>query len=346
MRVCGEQPDIGDWFLLYFANQEYPEGLPCDRSPLLPGGFDAGSRDWVFYGQKIQDDRGDEPARHPLGAATPENIDWGKRVAAASSFPMSAQADAATLRAVLGPIRRANKIVVRDVGQASFCWLKDVEDRVILYYDVGWPLPFNRKTAPPRFTIDFTRVPVVLSHWDWDHLHYALRPEGRHLKECSWIVPIQKLGPGAAWFANELSKKGKLLGWRASVLSTTVGSIGPCNASPDNTNNSGLAMIVSLLSGQSILLVGDADYEFLPGALKGPIDGMVVTHHGARFASSWTAIPKPNRAHSKCIVSYGKGNSYGHPHEDAIDKHNSAGWRQIIPTAAFKGVARSDREFR
>ena len=130
------------------------------------------------------------------------------------------------------------------------------------------------------------------------------------------------------------------------MLSTTVGSIGPCNASPDNTNNSGLAMIVSLLSGQSILLVGDADYEFLPGALKGPIDGMVVTHHGARFASSWTAIPKPNRAHSKCIVSYGKGNSYGHPHEDAIDKHNSAGWRQIIPTAAFKGVARSDREFR
>jgi hypothetical protein len=247
MRVCGELPDIGDWFLLYFANQEYPEGLPCDRSPLQPGGFDAESRDWIFYGQKILDDRGDEPPRHPLGAATPENIDWGKRVAAASSFPTSAQADAATLRAVLGPINRANKIVVRDVGQASFCWLKDVEDRVILYYDVGWPLPFNRKTAPPRFTIDFTRVPVVLSHWDWDHLHYALRPEGRHLKECSWIVPIQKLGPGAAWFGNELSKKGKLLGWRASVLTTTVGSIGPCDASPDNTNNSGLAMTVSVV---------------------------------------------------------------------------------------------------
>jgi hypothetical protein len=65
----------------------------------------------------------------------------------------------------------------------------------------------------------YTRAPVVLSHWDWDHLHFALRPEGRYLKDSKWIVPIQKLGPGAARFANEHSKSGRL-GWKASGLNS------------------------------------------------------------------------------------------------------------------------------
>jgi beta-lactamase superfamily II metal-dependent hydrolase len=93
--------------------------------------------------------------------------------------------------------------------------------------------------------------------------------------------------------------------------------------------------------------VGDADYDFVANALKLPVDGLAATHHGARFLSAWTSVPKPKRAFAKCILSYGKGNCYGHPHKEAEKKHVSAGWRQnqIISTAGFKGVARDDREF-
>lgn len=344
-RVCGVLPEVGDWFLLYFAERKWPDGLPCQRSPLLAGGFDTAYSNWIFYGEKILDDRGEEPPRHPVGAATSGDVEWGKSIAGASNFPIASEADAPALKSVLAKVGGAKKVVIRDVGQANFCCLKDADDQVILYYDVGWPLPFNQRTAPPRFSVDYTRAPVVLSHWDWDHLHYALRPEGCYLKDSSWIVPIQRLGPGATRFANELSRNRKLFGWKANVLTATVGSIGPCTAPPSNSNNSGLAMRVSLLSGNTFLLVGDADYEFVPSALKQPVDSMAATHHGARFSSSWTSIPKPTRAYAKCIVSYGKGNSYGHPHKEALKKHLSAGWRQIVPTAAFKGIVRADREF-
>jgi hypothetical protein len=344
-RVCGESPEVGDWFLLYFAGRKWQEGLPCQRSPLLVGEFEADFPDWIHYGQKIMDDRGVEPPPHPVGAATSEDIDWGKDIVSDSNFPPASEADEPTLRAVLSSIGVPKKVVVRDVGQANFCCLKDEGNRIALYYDVGWPLSFNKKTAPPRVAIDFTRAPVVLSHWDWDHLHFALRPEGRYLKDSKWIVPIQKLGPGAARFAKELSKNGKLLGWKANGLTFNFGSIAPCTAPSSNSNSSGLAMRVSLRSGKTVLLVGDADYDFVANVLKLPVDGLAATHHGARFLSAWTSVPKPKRAFDKCIVSFGKGNSYGHPHQDALKKHNSAGWRQIIPTAGFKGVARADREF-
>jgi beta-lactamase superfamily II metal-dependent hydrolase len=247
----------------------------------------------------------------------------------------------------LSSIAVPKKVIVRDVGQASFCCLKDEEDRIVLYYDVGWPLSFNKKTEPQRVAIDFTRAPVVLSHWDWDHLHFALRPQGSYLRDSKWIVPIQKLGPGAARFAKELSKSGKLLGWKANGLTFNFGSIAPCTAPSSNSNSSGLAMRVSLQSGKTVLLVGDADYDFVANALKLPVDGLAATHHGARFLSAWTSVPKPKRAFAKCILSYGKGNCYGHPHKEAEKKHVSAGWRQnqIISTAGFKGVARADREF-
>jgi competence protein ComEC len=331
--------------LLYFAGRKWSEGLPCQRSPLQAAGFDVANKDWIYHGQKLLDDRGAEPPPHPLGAATSEDIDWGKSIADSSNFPVASEADDAELKAVLRAIPIPKKVVVRDVGQANFCCLKDESDRIVLYYDVGWPLAFNKRTEPQRVAIDFTRAPIVLSHWDWDHFHYALRPEGRYLKESKWIVPIQKLGPGAARFANQLSNVGNLLGWKSNALTINVGSIAPCTAPSSDSNSSGLAMRVSLQSGRTFLLVGDADYDFVPTALRLPVDGLAATHHGARFPSSWTSIPKPKQAFPRYLVSYGKGNSYRHPHKEGIRKHTSAGWRQMVPTAVFKGIARGDREF-
>jgi hypothetical protein len=85
-RICGEPPEVGDWFLLYFAGRKWPEGLPCQRSPLLAGGFDAAFPDWIHYGQKILDDRGTEPPPHPVGAATSEDIDWEKTLQVLQTF--------------------------------------------------------------------------------------------------------------------------------------------------------------------------------------------------------------------------------------------------------------------
>ena len=94
-------------------------------------------------------------------------------------------------------------VLVRDVGQASFVTLVDNQGREFVHFDVGAPTSFNKHTFPKPFahTICADAI-VILSHWDWDHLHGAhLWPD---LLKCNWIVPNQIVGPGAARLALQL----------------------------------------------------------------------------------------------------------------------------------------------
>ena len=85
------------------------------------------------------------------------------------------------------------KVVVHDVGHASFTTLMDSSGNPLLHFDAGWPIPMNWKTYPQREpNPPFTDL-VVLSHWDWDHLHGYHR--WMDLKSSFWVVPDQFLGP-------------------------------------------------------------------------------------------------------------------------------------------------------
>ena len=103
----------------------------------------------------------------------------------------------------------ATNALVHDVGQASCVTVLDQYFDPVCNFDFGWPISFNRKTAPavkpPCFQ---SRVPVVLSHWDMDHWGLAIRSfptraVGRSIGVTfhasalgrEWIVP----GFGAAW---------------------------------------------------------------------------------------------------------------------------------------------------
>jgi hypothetical protein len=72
-------------------------------------------------------------------------------------------------------------VAVYDVGQASFCALVDQYEHPLMFFDFGWPLPFNKKSLRlpgPFFPLDDSLQrngpqPVVLSHLDWDHWGFA-----------------------------------------------------------------------------------------------------------------------------------------------------------------------------
>lgn len=344
--VCGAEPEVGDWFIFSFVNKKPKHGgLPVWRAPLGDDGFVALARTWIGEGEKISDDR--EPHRPPrsLGAAVPSDHVWAQGIKAASLFPLGAIKSRAAVKQILQIPSELRRVSVRDVGQASFSCLRSLGGSVALYYDVGWPLPFNRRTEPKRFFPDLERAPVVISHWDWDHLCFSLKKAGRHLLDCNWVAPVQKLGPGAARIAHALHAKGRLHSWKGSVVSFGAGKIGYCSATPNDANNSGLAVRVDLSSKSSILLVGDADYQFLPSALTGRSDGLVVTHHGARLVGPLSAVPRPTTNDSKCVISFGRGNTYKHPHRDSLRLHRSAGWQRIETTAGSRFSFRSDKHF-
>jgi hypothetical protein len=341
---CRTEPEVGDWFIFSFVDKKPKNGgLPVWRTPLGNDGFVDLARVWIGEAEKISDDR--EPHRPPrsLGAAAPSDHVWAQGIKAISLFPPGAIKSRGVLKQVLQMPSELRRFSIRDVGQASYSCLRSFGGSAALYYDVGWPLPFNRRTEPKRFFPDLGRAPIVISHWDWDHFCFSLKKAGKHLLDCDWVAPVQKLGPGAARIAHMLHTKRRLHSWKGSVVSFGAGKVGYCSATPSDANNSGLAVRIKLSSKSSILLVGDADYQFLPAALSGKSDALVVTHHGARFVSPLSAVPRPSSSDSKCVISFGRGNTYKHPHADSLRLHRSAGWQRIETTAGSKFRFRSDK---
>jgi beta-lactamase superfamily II metal-dependent hydrolase len=230
-------------------------------------------------------------------------------------------------------------VLVRDVGQASFIILCDGAGRAILHFDVGFPISFNRHTFPADFDIDRTeKPPIILSHWDWDHLHGAFHLP--HLLECPWIVPDQPLGPGAARLARILLGKGNLLVRPDTArIRFPFGELVQSRGPTGDLNDSGLTVLVTLTSGRSALLTGDADYVHLVHAKAKAVDHLIATHHGARFSAGVATVPTPNSRDCTLLIPYGCRNVYRHPHPEALQKHTKAGWTRCVTTAGRKGIA-------
>ncbi|RFZ79483.1 ComEC family competence protein [Lacrimispora amygdalina] len=60
-------------------------------------------------------------------------------------------------------------------------------------------------------------------------------------------------------------------------------------------------------------LLGKTDYHFL-----GEVNVLKTAHHGSRFSSSEPFLDAVSPAWA--VISYGQGNSYGHPHKEVLDR--------------------------
>lgn len=266
----------------------------------------------------------------------------GPLVAACAALPTAATRGDISL--VLKGVPQAESIRVRDVGQANFISLCDDRGRAILHFDVGFPISFNCHTFPSKFGIDTDeKPPIILSHWDWDHLHGALCLP--HLLDCRWIVPEQRLGPGAARLARMLAQRGNLLVRPANAgIRFPFGELVKSRGRASDLNDSGLTVLATLTNGRSALLTGDADYAHLMHTNATKVDHLVATHHGARFNGGAASVPMPANGHGELVISYGYRNVYGHPHPEGLSKHAKSGWTTYVTTAGRRGVAsRGDR---
>ncbi|MBB4263566.1 metallo-hydrolase/oxidoreductase [Bradyrhizobium sp. CIR3A] len=345
-EVAGAPGLPGHWFALEIDKTGSATSIPTWHAQLQPNGFPAHSRGVTTNITYLGTDRDGGPAGpvpRSVGAAVTKQATVPIVVIAACALPSSPNA-AQTIASVLGSVTGATTLRVRDVGQASFSSLCDKDGKAVLHYDVGFPISFNGHTSPNNFDLDETeKPPIVLSHWDWDHLHAAfLHP---HLMDCVWLVPDQKLGPGAARLARILAAKGRLLIHPAGTLTAFPnGEVAHASGPRASLNDAGLTVRVALASGRSVLLTGDVDYSFLAHPSIGSLNYLVATHHGARFASGPAAIPAPVRESGTLLLSYGKRNVYRHPHPDAIKLHTRTGWVYQISTARNGTQLRGDRE--
>lgn len=309
----------GDWFFLVLEPRN-KSGPYVWASALSQNGYQDNvplvlSRvGWLFYEGS--------PPRLPLSSGVPDFVELAQRIAAACKFPVAALASLACAKHSLEIIGAPFDILVHDVGQASFVTLRNESGRAVAHFDAGWPISYNLHTAARTPLISSVPAPVILSHWDWDHLHgFHVLPV---LRDAIWIAPVQKLGPGASRVANLIAKRGALHSLSASVATAGAFTFGRCRGIRGNLNNTGLWVRVILKSGKSLLYVGDGNYDLIPEQYRNSADFLVATHHGAEFSGD---VPQPNKRQGICVVSVGARNTYRHPSSAAISRHIAAGWQ-------------------
>lgn len=105
-------------------------------------------------------------------------------------------------------------------------------------------------------------------------------------------------------------------GWL--VLAPTVYDAGRATLN-DATNRASMVIVWSL-EGRRFLIMGDADHVTIDRLLAGDadlgVDVLLASHHGAYIAN--TAALLDRAAPSFAVVSVGRVNAYGHPHEDTL----------------------------
>src|SRR5262249_38991336 len=119
--------------------------------------------------------------------------DFGRVLASAFSLDHVKDANPAEIWNLLSTAVHA--IVALDVGQGNATALSGDVGDIALYFDFGGGVISNTKTFPKNHAHFCLRpaMPIVLSHWDWDHWSSAERA-GSSSYDCKWIVPRQPLG--------------------------------------------------------------------------------------------------------------------------------------------------------
>lgn len=226
-----------------------------------------------------------------------------------------------------------DRIVILNVGQGNAARV-DLSGLPLFYFDVGGGIFQNRHTY--RLIRRFHSAPfttIILSHWDMDHFFSALHSTNADLLSRNWLAPGPiPARPTHSMLALKIQQFGNLKLWPSNVRSlvSTFGSIviGRSNGPVSNRNASGIVMSVPLECNEKmrrVLLTGDAEYRYIPTAFLQDVDAVIAPHHGGRITGRVFQSRRggKNSAH---VFSYGRGNSFGHPHINALVGHQNAGW--------------------
>ncbi|MDN5069026.1 hypothetical protein [Aliarcobacter butzleri] len=237
---------------------------------------------------------------------------------------------------------KIHNVVVYNVGQGNCNSLTDSSGIPNLYYDFGGGVFQNTKTYPGELLnpnkIKFcytTNPPVVLSHWDWDHMSSIMKIDNQEIKESNWIVPKQEIGITHLKIAVELYNNHKLIVWPDNLSLVNTNNIELQKLTvidKKDKNNNGLVLTVDLshICSGCILLPADANYELINQ--KESYTGLVATHHGASSHNCLNKIPNSMSEAMKIAYSFGYKNSYNHPKMESISKHCLSGWSNVYFT--------------
>ena len=243
-------------------------------------------------------------------------------------------------------------VVFLDVGQGDAIYI-ETPDGVQLLIDGGPDGSVVR--ALPKFMSLFDRkIDVVLAtHSDKDHIGGLTDVLERYVVENIVRTKNTNDTSVAGVFATLESEENAAIQYAAAGqefllgASTTLSILFPAS-NPEGWESNSASIVAQLNYGEiSFMLTGDAPVgieEYLAESYGPLLESEVLKlgHHGSRTstADSFLAAVDPIYA----VVSAGKNNSYGHPHESVLAKVQAQGVDILSTASAGTVVFKSDGE--
>ena len=215
-----------------------------------------------------------------------------------------------------------------DVGQGDSFLLKLKHNKGNILIDTGGELSYDDK--PPydiaqNITIPYLQAEginqldyLIITHGDFDHAGMAINLI-KNFKVKNIILNKEN---------NDLEKE-IIKKFQGKITNISEGSIKIGNVTLEflngldtNNENDDSLIIYSKIENKNILLMGDAtgkSEEYLLNTYNLPkMDILKVGHHGSNTSSSKNFIQKVSPKIS--LISAGKNNIYGHPHQETLNK--------------------------
>lgn len=226
-----------------------------------------------------------------------------------------------------------------DIGQGDSVLIKTPENHQILIdggpeniviEELGEVLPFFDKS------IDF----VVLTHPHADHVDGLIEVIKRFNVNNVLITGVFYDSPDYKEFLRIIKEKNINVLFAESLTDFRFGDtildiIYPKNSIIDkkfpNANNSSIAMRV-LYKNIKILLTGDleaeAEQKLIQTGFDLKADIFKAGHHGSKTSSTMDLLKKIQP--TVVVIQSGAGNSFGHPHKEALDNFEKFGVKKIF----------------
>lgn len=248
---------------------------------------------------------------------------------------------------------RVNQVSFLDVGQGDCC-IVEFESGEVFLFDCG---SSSRSKVGERVLLPYLKMrgihkidAVFLSHGDSDHINGVeelLDFAGQERIAIGQIfLPSLDEDTGQKEFAEFLSGLVKDdIDYSNRVQFVRAGDcfrktdgknyivcVAPGATGARQGGNVGSACFFIKFSQKSLLLTGDVEGEGEQELMQtlhrlemDSVDLLKVAHHGSRYSSSSQILKqiRPDYA----VISAGKRNRYGHPHEEVLDRLEAAGIR-------------------
>lgn len=217
------------------------------------------------------------------------------------------------------------RLTVLDVGQGLSVFVQSEGETML--YDGGdreassFVVSYLERQGLER--LDY----VTISHYDSDHLSGVVGVLNR-FPAGHVLAPDYKASTAIfRSYQQVLSDKNltplyPAVGDNFSFGGASFTVLGPSAMDPENFNNNSLAIRI-VYGNTSFLLTGDAEHEEEEDMCKSWGRSLlstvyVVGHHGSGSSSSWTLLE--NAVPEYAVISCGRDNSYGHPHDTTLEK--------------------------